>query len=225
MFPCHGQCAVWLKLFNPSTRTRNFGVKTSRHVVHFISTSCCCRAPVVVSLAEVGRGYWLGLVRTGLLCLLRCFVCLLGLLLRACFRLSLPLLGFFILLQLAPCLVRVCAGRGQPLCPWDRGDKVVSSCWWVRACFIHPETLFQTLSHFQKDKTCKNAAWQINVESQNHPCHVEPSFVKRSLSGSMSQIRGGLVPSIFLVQSLANPATLSSGSSTCSQNITPTTQS
>ena len=44
-------------------------------------------------------------------------------------------------------LVRVCAGRGQPLCPWDRGDKVVSSCWWVRACFIHPETLFQTLSH------------------------------------------------------------------------------
>ena len=44
-------------------------------------------------------------------------------------------------------LVRVCAGRGQPLCPWDRGDKVVSSCWWVRACFIHPEILFQTLSH------------------------------------------------------------------------------
>ena len=46
----------------------------------------------------------------------------------------------------APLLVRVSAGRGQLLCPWDRGDKVVSSCWWVRACFIHPETLFQTLS-------------------------------------------------------------------------------
>ena len=43
-------------------------------------------------------------------------------------------------------LVRVSAGRGQLLCPWDRGDKKVSCCWWVRACFIHPETLFQTLS-------------------------------------------------------------------------------
>ena len=62
-------------------------------------------------------------------CSLRCCVCLLGLLLCACFRLFLPLLGFLILLQLAPCLVRVCAGRGQPLCLWDRGDKVVSSCW------------------------------------------------------------------------------------------------
>ena len=29
----------------------------------------------------------------------------------------------------------------------DKADKVVSSCWWVRACFILPETLFQTLSH------------------------------------------------------------------------------
>ena len=95
-----------------------------------------------------GSGHGFGRVLQ-LVCLarsLRCFVCLLGLLLCACFRLSLPLLGFFTLLQLAPCLVRVCAGRGQPLCPWDRGDKVVSSCWWVRACFIHPETLFQTLS-------------------------------------------------------------------------------
>ena len=56
-----------------------------------------------------GGGRWL----LGLLCLLRCIVCLLGLLLCACFRLSLPLLGFLILLQLAPCLVRVCAGRGN----------------------------------------------------------------------------------------------------------------
>ena len=59
----------------------------------------------------------------------------------------LALAGLFLLfVKLAPLLVRVCAGRGQPLCPWDREDKVVSSCWWVRACFIHPETLFQTLS-------------------------------------------------------------------------------
>ena len=93
----------------------------------------------------VGLLHWFALLAS-----LRCIVCLLGLLLCACFRLFLPLLGFLILLQLAPCLVRVCAGRGQPLCPWDRGDKVVSSCWWVRACFIHPETLFQTLSQYLK---------------------------------------------------------------------------
>ena len=51
-------------------------------------------------------------------------------------------------------LVRVCAGRGQPLCAWGRGDKVVSSCWWVRACFIHPETLFQTLSQVFSRRIC-----------------------------------------------------------------------
>ena len=64
-------------------------------------------------------------------CLVCCFVLAFGCLCPA---------GLLFLLQLAPLLVRVCAGR------WDRGDKVVSSCWWVRACFIHPETLFQTLS-------------------------------------------------------------------------------
>ena len=95
----------------------------------------------------VGGSGW-GWCAFGLLCLFAtlCFVCLLGLL-CACFRLSLPLLGFFTLLQLAPCFGSCLASRGQPLCPWDWGDKVVSSCWWVRACFIHPETLFQTLSH------------------------------------------------------------------------------
>ena len=67
------------------------------------------------------------------------FACLLGAVLRFCLVPS--------CYNEAPLLVRVSAGRGQLLCPWDRGDKVVSSCWWVRACFIHPETLFQTLSH------------------------------------------------------------------------------
>ena len=139
--------AFWLKLFNPSINACNLGAKTRRRAAHIIDTECWCCALAVVFLAEVGRGFGWGWC--ALVCFarsLRCFVCLLGLLLCACFRLFLPLLGFLILLQLAPCLVRVCAGRGQPLCPWDREDKVVSSCWWVRACFIHPETLFQTLS-------------------------------------------------------------------------------
>ena len=66
--------------------------------------------------------------------------------LLACSALYCASAWFILVTNEAPLLVRVSAGRGQPLCPWDRGDKVVSSCWWVRACFIHPETLFQTLS-------------------------------------------------------------------------------
>ena len=73
--------------------------------------------------------------------------------LLACFALCCASAWFLLFVKLAPLLVRVCAGRGQPLCPWDRGDKVVSSCWWVRACFIHPETLFQTLSQPQIPST------------------------------------------------------------------------
>ena len=149
MFQCHSQRAVWLKLLVPATLTCCSGNSPSNGAASPLAQKHC---------AGRGRGGWGGLGGRsgprvgGLLCALawlpcaRCSVCLLGLLLRACFRLSLPLLGFFTLLQLAPCLVRVCAGGGQLLCPWDRGDKVVSSCWWVRACFIHPETLFQTLS-------------------------------------------------------------------------------
>ena len=67
----------------------------------------------------VSGGGWSGvLVGVGahLVCfarLLRCSVCLLGLLLCACFRLSLPLLGFFTLLQLAPCFGSCLASRGR----------------------------------------------------------------------------------------------------------------
>ena len=67
----------------------------------------------------VSGGGWSGvLVGVGahLVCfarLLRCSVCLLGLLLCACFRLSLPLLGFFTLLQLAPCFGSCLASRGH----------------------------------------------------------------------------------------------------------------
>ena len=56
-----------------------------------------------------GGGCW----SPGLDCLLRCIVCLLGLLLCACFRLFLPLLGFFTLLQLAPCFGSCLASRGH----------------------------------------------------------------------------------------------------------------
>ena len=83
------------------------------------------------------------------------FACLLCAVLRFCLVLS--------CYNEAPLLVRICAGRGQPLCPWDRGDKVVSSCWWVRACFIHPETLFQTLS--QIACLVLQVCWRVGVVS------------------------------------------------------------
>ena len=56
-------------------------------------------------VGPAGCGSGLGVVgsRSGLLCLLRCIVCLLVLLLCACFRLSLPLLGLFIFWLKAPC--------------------------------------------------------------------------------------------------------------------------
>ena len=63
MFPCHGQCAVWLKLFNPAISPCNLGAKTRRRDAHIIDTECWCCALAVVFLAEVGRGFWLGLVR------------------------------------------------------------------------------------------------------------------------------------------------------------------
>ena len=83
----------------------------------------------------VGVRCYCSLCSLGAAC--RWFACLLCAVLRFCLVLS--------CYNEAPLLVRVSAGRGQPLCPWDRGDKVVSARWWVRACFIHPETLFQTL--------------------------------------------------------------------------------
>ena len=127
------------------SRRQNAAARRAHHR-HGVLVLCACgRVPGWRRL--VGGSGW-GWCAFGLLCLFAalCFVCLLGLLLCACFRFSLPLLGFFTLLQLAPCFGSCLASRGQPLCPWDWGDKVVSSCWWVRACFIHPETLFQTLS-------------------------------------------------------------------------------
>ena len=59
----------------------------------------------MVSPVEVGRGFWLGLVRIWFACLLTVLrsVCLLGLLLCACYRLSLPLLGLVIFWLKAPC--------------------------------------------------------------------------------------------------------------------------
>ena len=81
--------------------------------------------------------------------------------LLACSALCCASAWFILVTNEAPLLVRVSAGRGQLLCPWDRGDKVVSSCWWVRACFIHPETLFQTLSHI----ACLDV-----LHVSKHPC-------------------------------------------------------
>ena len=127
MFQCHSQRAVWLKLLVPATLTCCSGNSPSNGAASPLAQKHC---------AGRGRGGWGGLGGRsgprvgGLLCALawlpcaRCSVCLLGLLLCACFRLSLPLLGFFTLLQLAPCLVRVCAGRGQLLCPWAGGIRL-----------------------------------------------------------------------------------------------------
>ena len=112
MFPCHGQCAVWLKLLHSSTVSRHFVGKRSRRSTCRLRWAAAVAAGVVVLFLEVGRVFgW-----SGLLCLLaslRCIVCLLGLLLCACFRLSLPLLGFFILLLLAPCFGSCLASRGH----------------------------------------------------------------------------------------------------------------
>ena len=52
---------------------------------------------------------------------LRCSVCLLGLLLCACYRLFLPLLDSFIFWSKAPCLVRLLCQPRAPLCPWHWG--------------------------------------------------------------------------------------------------------
>ena len=76
---CHGQCAIWLKLYDPATCLRNLGAETSRHVVLVSDTVCRGRVLVVVLLAEVGRGFWLGLVRIWFALLARCaalFACL-----------------------------------------------------------------------------------------------------------------------------------------------------
>ena len=58
----------------------------------------------------------------GLLCLLRCIVCLLGLLLCACFRLSLPLLGSFIIWLKAPCFGSFVVPAGGTALPLGLGD-------------------------------------------------------------------------------------------------------
>ena len=74
-------------------------------------------------VGPAGCGSGLGVVgsRSGLLCLLRCIVCLLVLLLCACFRLSLPLLGLFIFWLKAPCSGSFVVPAEGPLCPWDWG--------------------------------------------------------------------------------------------------------
>ena len=112
MFPCHGQCAVWLKLLHSSTVSRHSVGKTiaSLYAPAALCRSRRCRGGGPVSGGGSGFGW------SGLLCLLaslRCIVCLLGLLLGACFRLSLPLLGSFTLLQLAPCFGSCLASRGH----------------------------------------------------------------------------------------------------------------
>ena len=110
MFPRHGQCAVWLKFLRSSTVARHFVGKRSRRPTRRLRCAAAVTAGVVVSAPEVGR------VSVGVVCFarsLRCSVCLPGLLLCACFRLSLPLLGFFILLQLAPCFGSCSASRGH----------------------------------------------------------------------------------------------------------------
>ena len=102
IFHRHGQCAVWLKLFNPSINACNLGAKTRRRDAHIIDTECWCCALAVVFLAEVGRGSGWGW------CALVCFACFAALFacLVCCFVLAfgcLPLLGSFIFWLKAPC--------------------------------------------------------------------------------------------------------------------------
>ena len=135
--------------------------------------NCCSRRHYFTARPDIryGVALWRGQIEDclGLVCVLfarlLALLCLLACVGAAALALAalLALAGLFLLfVKLAPLLVRVCAGRGQLLCPWDRGDKVVSSCWWVRACFIHPETLFQTLSQFQTQACILVASW-VNI--------------------------------------------------------------
>ena len=86
-------------------------------VRHRASSSSCKRSgrqPVVPFYGGFGsRTVWGVALLVCFACSLRCCVCLLGLLLCACVRLSLPLLGFFTLLQLAPCFGSCLASRGH----------------------------------------------------------------------------------------------------------------
>ena len=138
LFSANVQRDIWLKLF---TRQPSLAISSGKgHVAlrHRPRVRAAAVLGAVFILLEVGRVFgW-----SALLCSLGAACCWFACLLCAALRFCLVLSCY----NEAPLLVRVCAGRGQPLCPWDRGDKVVSSCWWVRACFIHPETLFQTLS-------------------------------------------------------------------------------
>ena len=136
---CHGQCAIWLKLLQPATSVCHF--VASANGADFVSYLEKVRAllPRLVSwrrwvIRFVGLLHWFALLAS-----LRCIVCLLGLLLCACFRLSLPLLGFFCLLNWHPFWFVFVPAEGNRFALGTGGDKVVSSCWPVlsvpKLCF------------------------------------------------------------------------------------------
>ena len=130
---------------------------------------------MVVFPVEVGRGSGWGWFRIGLLCLLRCIVCLLGLLLCACFRLSLPLLGFFTLLQLAPCFGSCSASRGHHFALGTGGFKQSLLVGGTGPVYS-PEILFQTLSQLQ----CMFQP--IHLELKRH-CTSYPDLAKFRFTG------------------------------------------
>ena len=113
--------AVWLKLL--TTAFPLCCLVDSRHTARrTISTSK--RAELAVPRVAPGwsRSQAGGGGCFGLLCLLRCIVCLLGLLLCACFRLSLPLLGSFIFWLKAPCFGSFVVPAGGTALPLGLGD-------------------------------------------------------------------------------------------------------
>ena len=55
MFPCHGQCAVWLKLLHSSTVSRHFVGKRSRRSTRRLRCAAAVAAGVVILFPEVGR--------------------------------------------------------------------------------------------------------------------------------------------------------------------------
>ena len=136
------------QVLSPAVLTRHFVTCSRRHWPPSPCKRCAGPAGRGPGLRGGGSGVELGGFALVCFCSLARFarLVLLAAGLLACSALCCASAWFILVTNEAPLLVRVCAGRGQPLCPWDRGDKVVSSCWWVRACFIHPETLFQTLS-------------------------------------------------------------------------------
>ena len=124
MFQRHGQRAVWLKLLTVATPARhNVGASSAAHAVHLCEYKTRGWAGSGRGCSGCGSGWWVdSSLWFALLASLRCIVCLPGLLLCACFRLSLPLLGSFIIWLKAPCFGSLFVPAGGSALPLGLGD-------------------------------------------------------------------------------------------------------